>query len=835
MTVFDGIPFLEDAQEWFEDFYSETVGGIHWVIDKLKEIFGDFKSTVAGALGGVWDEIWTAFLDTGFEVLRLTDQWTRGMSSPWRELMRVLMAGPAFLYVELKPLIDQVAPAVWGVMPDWLRSGFDSVFKWIEGAGAEIHDAVKGLPEKLSDLGTDIKTTLTGVVKSGVNDVLGGVADWIGKFIEKLAEGFHSLGDVVGGIVNGIEGLGSALTGTVSGAFHDFTGFLSDQLERVFDWLLNLGKHVAGGAKNVMEGAWDEIKSLAEWVFKKLKEGFSALTELTKPGWEQANSTPEVINHTLSIVLRVMGMAIPFAVAIIAGELIHPLKELGFGHAAALLWEASNFSVIGEDLIKTITYALMTLPLRYTLYYISTPRIPEEEMIFPLIERGVLDKDTFIDVFKKMGYSDYWGELYWATHWEEPSVWDLTKMLWRGLISEEEFKKWLKYIGYEPSLWDKFLALTQQIPPASDLIDFVVKEAFPLEQLPEAPAEFVKYMKMQGYDEKWARAYWWVHWRMPSFEQLQEAYFRGIISLDEFRKYIVWWDYAPFKRPGISKSDREIMEELIYRMPDKLDIRFMLRWGIIDTEEAAKLFKMTGIHPDWVEKVAEANFMNLFQDERTQLRNAILSMYRDGYLTEEETRQLLLEARFTQEETEILLKAYKMNKEKDLNDLLLDYYKQLFKKGLITKSQFIGDLVNQGWDEALIRKMADLLEVMYQKVERPDETKDDRNRVRTQLVNMYKEGYITEDELRAELEALQFSPDEIELTVKEANLKYQYDYNSDLVKVLKTAFKKGQLTVEELKAELAKVIKVKERIDALVALWNLERMPKPKIQSSPTS
>jgi len=835
VTVFDGIPFLEDAQDWFEDFYSETVGGIHWIIDTLRDIFGDFAGTVAGAFRDIWDQFWPYLWDEYSEAVWTATTWTENIPEPWRGAMRVLAIWPAFLYVETKKLLDQLVPTIWAAIPDWLKSGIADVASWVKGAGADIYRWVEDLPDKLTSLGEDVKTHLTGVVKSGVNDVLGGVADWIGKFIEKLAEGFGKLGDVIGGVIDGIESLGSGLAHSIGSTFEHYTNFLSEQLEKVFNWLLNLGKHVVGGAKDILGSTWEAVTGAVEWLVEKIHDGIKAIVDFLKPTKIDIKGPDDAWMHVLKVIGKVMVMAVPFAVAIIAGELIHPLKSLGFGHAAALLWEASNFSVIGEDLIKTITYALMTLPLRYSLFYWSTPRIPEEEMIFPLIERGVLDKDTFIDVFKKMGYSEYWGNLYWDTHWEEPSVWDLTKMLWRGLIDEEEFKKWLKYIGYEPSLWDKFLALTQQIPPASDLIEFVVKEAFPLEQLPEAPAEFTKYMKMQGYDEKWARAYWWVHWRMPSFEQLQEAFFRGIISLDEFRKYIVWWDYAPFKRPGISKSDQEIMEELIYRMPDKLDIRFMLRWGIIDTEEAAKLFKMTGIHPDWVEKVAEANFMNLFQDERTQLRNAILSMYRDGYLTEEETRQLLLDAKFTKEETEILLKAYRMNKEKDLNDLLLDYYKQLFKKGLITKSQFIGDLVNQGWDEKLIRKMADLLEVMYQKVERPDETRDDRNRVRTQLVNMYKEGYITEDELRAELEALKYSPDEIELTIQEANLKYQYDYNNDLVKVLKTAFKKGQLTVEELRAELSKVIKVKERVDALIALWNLEMMPKPKIQAPSSS
>jgi len=49
------------------------------------------------------------------------------------------------------------------------------------------------------------------------------------------------------------------------------------------------------------------------------------------------------------------------------------------------------------------------------------------------------------------------------------------------------------------------------------------------------------------------------------------------------------------------------------------------------------------------------------------------------------------------------------------------------------------------------------------------------------------------------------------------------------VKVIKEAFRKGQLTVEEAKEELRKIIKIEDRVNALVALWNLQLMPKPKI------
>jgi len=834
MTVFDGIPFLEDAQDFFEDFYSETVGGIHYVVDVLDTVFEDFSEYASEKIGEIWYKVWEPLYKEFHEAVYLTWEWTKEIPQPWHSFLRIFLIGPALLYTTLKPLFDKTAKIVWDLIPDWLISGVSEIKEKASNIYDDLKSFIGDFPSQLTGFASDIKETLTIEFRTGVNDILGGVADWISKLLTGISEILSGAIDKMTGEFKEHWTVIFGPLGQIYDVLKNHKDDLMDIWETIADWLVNLGKTLASGAKEVMEGLWGTISELFGWVIDKIKASFGAISAALIPTKREIKSEEDVWGIVGDVLGKILVMALPFAVATIAGELVHPLKELGLGQISALLWHASAFDRIGADLIGTITYALMTLPLRYALFYWSTPRIPEEELIFPLIERGVLDKEKFIDVFKRMGYNEYWGQLYWETHWQEPQLFDLYQMLWRGLITEEEFRSWLKYIGYEPSLWDKFLELTKKIPPASDLIEFVVKEAFPLERLPEAPEEFVKYMRMQGYDEKWARAYWFVHWRMPSFEQLQEAFFRGIITLEEFQKYIVWWDYAPFARPGISKSDMEIMQELIYRMPDKLDIRFMLRWGIIDTHEAAQLFKMTGIHPDWVEKVAEANFMNLFQDERTQLRNAILSQYREGYITREEALEMLINARFTREEAQILMQAYDLNKDKDLKDLLLDYYKELLKRGEITKGKFIGDLVAQGWDRKKIEALADLLEVKYKKIDRVDETKDDRNRVRTQLVNMYKEGYITEDELREELKALGFADDEIDLTVKEATLKYTYDYYSDLVKVIKEAFRKGQLTVEEAKEELRKIIKIEDRVNALVALWNLQLMPKPKIQSPPT-
>jgi len=62
-------------------------------------------------------------------------------------------------------------------------------------------------------------------------------------------------------------------------------------------------------------------------------------------------------------------------------------------------------------------------------------------------------------------------------------------------------------------------------------------------------------------------------------------------------------------------------------MPDKLDARWMRRWGIIDSDEHKQLLKYEGLHPDWLDRVALAEKMNMLSDEQISIPLTVLNRY----------------------------------------------------------------------------------------------------------------------------------------------------------------------------------------------------------------
>jgi len=108
--------------------------------------------------------------------------------------------------------------------------------------------------------------------------------------------------------------------------------------------------------------------------------------------------------------------------------------------------------------------------------------------------------------------------------------------------------------------------------------------------------------------------------------------------------------------------------------------------------------------------------------------------------------------------------------------------------GLIDHAAFVRLLGYQGVDPMWIDKVVTS--------EERNLLRSEAERVRTQLVNLYKEGYRSKDQLTNELTKLGLYPDSIPLLLQEADLKLEYDTKSDYLKIYITQLKSNKITTE---------------------------------------
>ena len=311
---------------------------------------------------------------------------------------------------------------------------------------------------------------------------------------------------------------------------------------------------------------------------------------------------------------------------------------------------------------------------------------------------------------------------------------------------------------------------TPNIPSASDLVRFVVRECFPLEKLPPAPPEFVKYMQYQGYKEEWSKAFWEAHWQLPSPDQLYEAFHRGIITEQELRKYIIWHDYKPTKRPGISKSDVDIMLQLTYRWPTRTEARMMFSMGLLGEEDLERIARAEGIAPEFLQQFVR--FMSEFElrDDFRRLEREARQLFIQQKIDESKYREYLTEARVPAKWHDLFVKLARMeaarkareDREK-ARDLTYSQLAYAFREGIISREFFREKLVELGYPQEDINVLI--------AVEEAKRYNTIRSRIRTAVLDAFVDGKISERDAIHYLLQAGHTQDEISMLLQVARLE----------------------------------------------------------------
>jgi hypothetical protein len=97
------------------------------------------------------------------------------------------------------------------------------------------------------------------------------------------------------------------------------------------------------------------------------------------------------------------------------------------------------------------------------------------------------------------------------------------------------------------------------------------------------------------------------------------------------------------------------------------------------------------------------------------------------------------------------------------------------------------------------------------------------NSLRTSAMGDYREGYISLAQLRTDLEALEFNPEEIELSIAEAERDRANEIKDEKLGIQRELVRRGKITLEEYRQGLEEFLVDQERIVQLVALEEARR------------
>ncbi|MBW2672789.1 MAG: hypothetical protein JRD89_05125 [Deltaproteobacteria bacterium] len=651
---------------------------------------------------------------------------------------------------------------VWGnfqIIMDWFERLWRDAVSYMQLAYLTVLD----MQRWLFDLTAQISVAVAEGVRYAASDIAWAVQMRLVPAIQGIFEVYKAFWDKMPYLIDRNWRETQSVSGKLDAVWNDITTQISGAFETLSQQAAALPQAVASGFQNAMLVLKDVFATIWNEVLVPfggtLAEGVSAVGE------QLGNVTITVLNSLYNVLrgfapltpdrageaaismLKITGTAAAGLLGMSAvWDLLHPFKDVIPGEIKAMLYDVTGFRTILGGLVGALATAAVIQPSKYMYNYILQPYIPRED--------------------------------------------DLKRFLWRGLITEQDYREMLRYQGYSKRWVDNFVELTHEIPPPSDLVRFVVREVALMPEDYETPEFFLEAMRKWGYEDYWSRAYWWSHWELPAFGQLQEAYFRDIITRDEFEQYIKWHDYSPTPRPGVSKSDLEIMYELIFRMPDKLDARWMRRWGIIDSDEHKQLLKYEGLHPDWLDRVALAEKMNMLSDERTEIKSAYRSQYLIGIITSPVLQQKLREIFYTPEETEFLIRAAEERYKYEILKDAIDAAKYSYRLGKITLEELTKQLYDLGISAEKVQKIVSVEAARAIEARREAYGESVYIYGRDVAIRRFREGITTQNDLEIELRLLGYSERQIPHLRTVALLERDYDFAMTVLSYVKTAYRK---------------------------------------------
>jgi len=499
------------------------------------------------------------------------------------------------------------------------------------------------------------------------------------------------------------------------------------------------------------------------------------------------------------------------------------------GQVESVIWGITNIlntsglpGIVG-DLYRTPMDIGVKIPLERRMNSIYQPQIPDPQALTELRARGVLEEPAYNFWMAEHGFPDWASEMMAYAKTRMPGFSDLLSLFQRGFISSETFRLWLRRSGLHPDTVGPLEQLRWQLPGYQDIISIYMREGYLEEKWVEIPTEFLTYLQQLGYNSEWAKRLWGKHWVLPGVNLLYDMFHKGIIDYDTMVKMLKYHDFEPVWR------DRLIANA--YNMIPRVDIRRAYRYGMISAAGLTQRYSWLGFNPQDAEIMAGIAQRTSLDRYYARLETVARSAYRKGRIDERMLRIILHQVNTPEEAISLIVRAEDLAKEaavlepgEEPRTFTASQILRFASLGIITPAEAHSRLMAMGYTAA------DATLLLAPEPPKPEPMEINRDLI-TAASTLYRQGLMDPSAFQGYLRKAGLSENDIAKKVDAEDLRYRYDYLTDLITLARTAYQKDIYTAEELEASLLTYGMQPERVNALVALEQLRKLPKPKVAS----
>ena len=367
--------------------------------------------------------------------------------------------------------------------------------------------------------------------------------------------------------------------------------------------------------------------------------------------------------------------------------------------------------------------------------------------------------------------------------------------------------------GWTPERIENLILSNRVHPGVNDVIRFAVRDVFTQSIVDkfqlgaEFPTAFGEEAERLGLAEGAADLSWKAHWVLPGaqlgyrmFHRLRPGRTDNPFTKSDLEDLIKALDFSPFWRGRLI----EIAEAL----PTRVDIRSMLREGIIDNPTAFESYKDRGYNDFWAQALTDFADKGSAGKEKDLTRSAIQTGYQRGLFTFDEANQQLMDLGFDATESDFWLALVDLKIAQDLTDEEIKITEKLYVAGEIEAPGAFERLNTLNLPSEQIDRLLTLWDLKrQQKVKLP---------AKSELEGWYKRELIDAADLLTQLKRLGWDEFRVDLFTQEL----------DLEKAELAAKEAERAQIEQERAAASEVTsqyqKDKAEIDLQIALVRLE-------------
>lgn len=356
--------------------------------------------------------------------------------------------------------------------------------------------------------------------------------------------------------------------------------------------------------------------------------------------------------------------------------------------------------------------------------------------------------------------------------------------LFRGIQTEDQLRDNLRRRGYYESEIDALIEVSHFYPSPADLILWQAREVFEPGMIEryglDAEVEGIQreaFYKAGMTDEQIVN-FWRAHWEHASWTQVVEMLRRGLLTKEkgapEAPTTKAAWEardaegeeamFDWYRLVEIPPFWRDKLTAMSWAVPTRVDVRRWWDMRTIDEERLRSIYHAQGYHgADLDDYVLWTKVYVAFPD--------LMARFTKGWITEDEAKQ-------------------------ELMDLGMP-----------------ADRV----DEMLETKIAKAKSEM-------EESTESRDFTRSEILDGYRKRLFTEEEARASLADLNYSPEQIDFYIDREELKRDQELKDAYLKRYKVLFVEGMITWPDVAEALTTLGFGEAEVADLGPIWDLERM-----------